>query len=117
MNTLLLLISVLCSSLAQILLKAGVQGIASSGLSPLAFLIQCAVSPRVVGGVALHVGALGFWLVALRQVDVSYAYPFISLGFVLVFVVSSLWLGETVPPLRMLGLALVIGGIIVIART
>lgn len=117
MNTLLLLVSVLCSSTAQILLKSGVQGIAHSGLTPTAFLVQCAFSPRVIGGVTLHVGALGFWLVALRNVDVSYAYPFISLGFVLVFVVSALWLGESISPLRMVGLALVIGGIVVISRT
>ena len=55
------------------------------------------------------------WLVALSRVELSYAYPFISLSYVLVLLASTTLFKEQVSPLRMLGVAAICLGIYVVA--
>jgi multidrug transporter EmrE-like cation transporter len=113
-----ILSSVLLSSAAQLMLKigAGKAGLAA-GASPAGFLLAAAINPFVVGGVFMHVAALALWLFALRDRDVSYAYPFIALGFVLVLVMSALWLREPVGASRIAGVALIVGGLVLVGRS
>lgn len=110
--------SVVLSSAAQMVLKigAGKAGLAA-GPSAAGFLLAAAINPFVIAGVAMHVAALALWLFALRERDVSYAYPFIALGFVLVLVMSALWLREPVGASRIAGVALIVGGLVLIGRS
>ncbi|MEA2613876.1 MAG: hypothetical protein QOI52_1835 [Chloroflexota bacterium] len=57
------------------------------------------------------------WLFALSRVDLSFAYPFAALGYVIIVLASLTVLHESVPPLRWAGVALIITGIILVART
>jgi multidrug transporter EmrE-like cation transporter len=113
-----ILSSVLLSSAAQLMLKvgAGKAGLAA-GASPAGFLLAAAANPFVIAGVSMHVAALALWLFALRDRDVSYAYPFIALGFVLVLVVSALWMREPVGASRIAGVALIVGGLVLVGRS
>ena len=73
---------------------------------------------RGSGGLeAQHAAAPGTWLLALRKVDISYAYPFIALGFVLVLGLSSWFLDERLNAARLLGVALIVGGVFCVARS
>ena len=45
------------------------------------------------------------------------AYPFLALNFVLVTLVARFFLGESVPPLRWLGILVIIGGILLVAKS
>src|SRR5262249_49659911 len=119
MSTLLILLSVACSSLAHLAFKVGVNHV-DAGVAPGSsrlFVAAIAGNPFVLGGVMLHAAALGTWLVALRRVDISYAYPFIALGFVLVLALSNWFLDERLNAARLLGVALIIGGVFCVARS
>lgn len=116
-NLSLIIISIICSSTAQIMLKIGTNRIGNDISSIISFFIKAATTPQIILGVSLHVGALLFWLLALRRVDVSYAYPFISLGFVFVMFMSAIWLRETVSLDRIIGVILILMGIIYVARS
>ena len=75
------------------------------------------LTPAVLFGLALYgVGTL-VWLTALSRVEVSQAYPFVGLGFVLTAVFGHLLFGDHISIQRAAGILLVIAGIIVIART
>jgi drug/metabolite transporter (DMT)-like permease len=115
----LILLSVALSATAQIMLKLGVRGAsaAAGGESPAAFLISAGLNPYVFAGVCMHVAALVVWLFALRNTDVSYAYPFIALGFTLVLLMSALWLGEPINAWRIAGVVLISGGILMVGRS
>lgn len=81
------LVCSLATAVAQICLKIGVststlQAELSAGQTQ-AFLIRALLSPWVVFGFILYVAGAVLWLVVLGRADVSYAYPFVSLGFVL----------------------------------
>jgi drug/metabolite transporter (DMT)-like permease len=71
----------------------------------------------VLGGLLLYaLGALA-WIAVLRRMDLSYAYPFLALNFVLIALVSQFVLGETVPWIRWAGIAAIVAGILLIANS
>ena len=108
--------SVCCSALAHIFLKVGASGLRSDGAgTALSFVGQVVANPFIWLGVVLYVTAFGIGVLVLRQVDVSFAYPFISLGFILVLMVGWLVLGEPLTWPKVVGNALIIGGIMVLA--
>ena len=75
------------------------------------------MTPGVLLGLMLYgVGTL-VWLTALSRVEVSQAYPFVGLGFVLTAIFGHFLFGDQVSLIRAAGIALVIAGIIVISRT
>lgn len=56
------------------------------------------------------------WMAALTKFEVTYAYPFTSLGFVLVLVLGALMFGEAVTISKILGILLIIAGIMIGSR-
>ncbi len=117
----LILTSVFLSASAQILLKSGVSGVHArlgpDGGSTATTIMVSLASPGVIGGLVLYgIGTL-IWLGALARTELSQAYPFVGLGFVLTAVFGHLVFHETLSPARLLGTALIIGGIVLVART
>jgi drug/metabolite transporter (DMT)-like permease len=62
------------------------------------------------------VGAV-FWLAVLSRVNLSWAYPMLSLGYILVLLFSALVLREPVSALRWIGALVVVVGVFLITRT
>ncbi len=68
------------------------------------------------GGVC-YVASLIFWLMALSRVEVNFAYPMMSLGYVMALGLGFVLLGEQVTPVRLLGVAVIVVGVVLISRT
>ena len=71
-----------------------------------------------VNGWILSVFAAGFfaallWMAALTRFELSYAYPFVSLSFVLVLGLSTVFFHETINGPKILGMALIVAGVVV----
>jgi drug/metabolite transporter (DMT)-like permease len=80
------------------------------------FLVVLIFDPFVFS-VYIAVFAAGLsWMAALSRFDLNYAYPFMSLSFVFVLLLSSLLLGEPLTWGRSLGVALIVAGTIVASR-
>ncbi|MBD1222209.1 EamA family transporter [Virgibacillus halodenitrificans] len=76
-------------------------------------LLQLLLNPWVLSGFfAAFLAALS-WMAAMTKFDISYAYPFMSLSFVFVFILSALLFGEPVSLQKVIGFSLIILGIIV----
>jgi multidrug transporter EmrE-like cation transporter len=56
------------------------------------------------------------WMAALTKFDVTYAYPFTSLGFVLVLIFGATFFGEAITFTKITGILLIIAGIVVGSR-
>lgn len=116
----LILVSVAMSAVAQIALKHGmssstVQAGLASGLARGWPLIV--TNPFVLAGFALYgLGAL-LWLGVLARIDVSQAYPFVGLGFLLTMVFGVVLLGEALSTGRLIGTILVVIGVLLVARS
>jgi drug/metabolite transporter (DMT)-like permease len=114
-----ILAGVLLNAVAQLLLKAG-----AGAVGPIADLADLrraaptlALHPAVLGGLACYVVSVGVWIVALSRVDVSVAYPMLSIGYV-VNALLAIWLfGEVVSPQRWLGIGVILIGVTLVARS
>jgi drug/metabolite transporter (DMT)-like permease len=71
----------------------------------------------VVFGLLLYVTGTVFWLSALSRVDLSYAYPFASLSYVIMLAASWLLFHENITVVRLLGTLIVALGVFVISRS
>ena len=72
-----------------------------------------ATSPRAGRSVL----SAAIWLVVLSRVSLSFAYPFVSLTYVIILVFDRLVLHESVSGVRWVGVALIMAGILLISRT
>jgi multidrug transporter EmrE-like cation transporter len=68
-------------------------------------------------GMFCYAASVCVWLAALSKAPVSTAYPMLSLGYVVVAAVSTLWLGETLSPAKVLGIALICAGVVLVSRS
>jgi multidrug transporter EmrE-like cation transporter len=68
-------------------------------------------------GMVCYAASVCVWLAALSKAPVSTAYPMLSLGYVVVATVSVLWLGETMNPAKVAGIALICVGVILVSRS
>lgn len=78
---------------------------------------QIVRSPFVIGGLLVYGFGTFFWLITLSRIDLSVAYPFVSLNHVLLFLIGWLVLREHVTPLRAAGVAVICLGMILVARS
>ena len=117
---LILLAGVLLNAGAQLLLKAGVRPLGAIGETPgtlLPALVTAFARVPVLAGLACYVVSVAIWLIALSRVDVSIAYPMLSLGYV-VNAIAAWWLfGEAVGPARFAGILLILLGVLIVARS
>jgi multidrug transporter EmrE-like cation transporter len=119
---LLILVAVLMGVVGQLLLKMGMTEVGTlESQGGLAGLIQVGIrvfsNLKVLGGFAAYGLSSLFWIVVLSKIDLSLAYPMLALNYVLVPLVAWLFLNEQVPPLRWLGIGVVIVGVVVISRS
>lgn len=105
----LILFGVLLNVAAQQLLKAGTNAMP---LGP-----GLALEPHILGGLACYAVSVVVWIAALSRVPVSTAYPMLSVGIVLNGIAAWYILGEAVTPMRWFGMAIIIAGVLVVARS
>lgn len=114
--------SILLSTLAQLCMKASMLLIAQ-GMQQGGELITNLLEPNVLAWLFVGLGSYAlsmlFWLFAIVRLELSLAYPMLSLSYVLVYVVAVNWplLNENVSWIRTLGILVVIFGVILIVRS
>jgi drug/metabolite transporter (DMT)-like permease len=114
----LILVSVGMSVVGQVLLKAGVMRLGSlalGGTRTASTALRIMGNPIIWSGLGVYVLGTFFWLAALSRVELGYAYPFLSLSYVLVMVTSWIALREEVSGLRVAGVAVICCGVYAVA--
>jgi drug/metabolite transporter (DMT)-like permease len=115
-----ILVSVLFGAVGQILLKKGMTNMGPVTLTleglP-ATLLRMGTSLYVILGLAIYVSGTVFWLAALSRVNLSYAYPFASLSYVVMLVAAWFLFSENITPIRLLGTLIVGLGVFLISRS
>lgn len=114
----LILGSVFTNALAQILLRWGARaGFAFGSGNRFQQILEIVSRPGILGGFACYAFSVVMWIYVLSRSEVSYAYPFLGLGFVLVALTSWFLLGESLTIQRLAGTVLVAVGVLIIARS
>ncbi len=116
-----ILATVALTVLGQLLLKwrmDQVGALPEGFVGGLRFLLSLLFDPIVISSfLAAFIASLA-WMAAMTRFELSYAYPFTSLNFVIVLVLSVWLLGETLTLNKIIGVALIVAGTLVAsART
>jgi drug/metabolite transporter (DMT)-like permease len=114
-----ILFTVLTNAAAQVLLKQGMLSlgpISFSAETAIARIFQIVFNPWVFAGLSMFVISMASHLFVLSKVDLSFAYPFLSLAYVIVAVIAWLIFKEDLGAYKMAGIAFICVGTILIAQ-
>ncbi len=115
----LIMLGVLLNAAAQLLLKAGTNAIgpfefSAANIVPVG--MKLAFEPHIMGGVACYVVSLAVWIMGLSRVEVSIAYPMLSVGYVLNAIAAWYLFGESFTAQKLIGIAFIVTGVFLVAR-
>lgn len=116
----LVLTGVLLNAVAQLALKASVREQGAIGLTltdALPTALRIAAEPWLWLGLCCYVVSVVVWILALSRVEVSIAYPMLSIGYIINALVAWAWLGEVLSVNKIAGIAIITVGVIVLARS
>ena len=103
--------------LAGVLLNAAAQLLLKAGTNAMPLGLRLAIEPHILGGLACYVVSVVVWVIALSRVPVSIAYPMLSIGYVVNAIAAWWLLGEAVTAMRLAGIAIIVVGVFVVARS
>lgn len=116
----LILCSILLSSFAQIVLKIGMSNTnvlaAIQSSNALEIIKAIATNISVIGGLGLYFASAAVWLLVLAKVDVSFAYPFVGLGFIITMLLAFFINGEVLSTTKVIGTLCIALGVAIIAQ-
>ena len=116
----LILLGVLLNAAAQLLLKEGMRRIghfafAWTNIIPIG--MQVAVSPFILAGLFSYVVSVMVWILVLSRVQVSFAYPMLSIGYIVNAVAAYYLFDESLSLTRVAGIVVIVGGVYLITRS
>lgn len=112
------LVSIMLGSIAQYLLKIGVSSLEwdrNRGLFVMAKTVLTNIN--LLGGIACYGLSMIFWLYVLSKLELSKAYPLVSLGYVFTLLLGYFLLHESVNIFKVSGVVLIIVGVMLIIQT
>lgn len=111
-------VSVTMSALAQTSFKFGLKRVVvADDASAIMKVIGVFSSPYVFLGLSLYGMGTVLWLLALKKTELSQLYPFVSMSFIIVFLLGVFVLDEAFSSQRLTGTILIVLGLIFIARS
>jgi multidrug transporter EmrE-like cation transporter len=116
---LILFSGVLLNAVAQLFLKAGTNSLGviyEPGSELLKTVIRVVFEPYIMAGLLCYVFSVGIWIVALSKVEVSIAYPMLSIGYVVNAIAAWYLFGEIITIQKMIGIFTIIIGVCIVAR-
>ena len=116
----LILTGVALNAAAQLFLKAGTNAVGHfefSAANVVPVGVKIVLQPWIMAGMACYAVSLVVWIMGLSRVPVSIAYPLLSLGYVANAFIAWAWLGESVTPMRLAGIGVIVLGVLIVARS
>jgi drug/metabolite transporter (DMT)-like permease len=106
-----ILLSVALNAAGQLFFKA------ARAAHPDASVLALFLYPATWGGLLIYGLSAACWLWVLARAELSLAYPILSLTFPIVLGLSAVFFAETIPPLRWIGVGVIVVGVSLLART
>lgn len=108
------------NAIAQLLLKAGTNAVGAIHLTAenwFATGLKLATQLPIIGGLGCYVVSVLVWIIGLSRVDVTIAYPMLSIGYILNAFGAWYFLGEAFSAQRMLAIGIIVVGVVLLARS
>ena len=116
----LILLTVTLSACAQLALKWGVTrpdmaiALQSGAIDA---MLTAALSPLIWLGLIIYGLSVCLWLWVLSKVDLSVAYPFVGVSFLVTMAFGAFLLQENVGPMRVVGTILIAVGCVLVGKS
>lgn len=118
MNIVLILLSVLLNCAAQLLIRKGMLVEGEVGMqNMLSHVGSMIINLWLWGAMFCYALSILLWMSVLSKVEVSYAYPFLSVGYVVSAVAGYALFNENLSPIRVAGIIVICIGVILISRS
>jgi multidrug transporter EmrE-like cation transporter len=111
---------VVLNASAQLLLKAGTNAVGQFGFTADNIIpvgSRLAAEPHILAGMACYGASLVVWIMGLSRVEVSVAYPMLSVGYFINALAAWYLFGESLSVFRLAGIGFIIVGVVLIARS
>jgi multidrug transporter EmrE-like cation transporter len=82
----------------------------------ISFMLHLLLNPWIVGALAAAFLASFCWMAAMTKLQLSHAYPFMGLTFVVVLLASGIFFHEPITTLKVIGVALIVLGLVVASQ-
>ncbi|HWZ47447.1 MAG TPA: EamA family transporter [Herbaspirillum sp.] len=108
------------NAIAQLLLKAGANAVGAIHLTAGNWFstgVKLATQLPILGGLTCYVISVLVWIIGLSRVDVTIAYPLLSLGYIINAIGAWYFLGEVMSAQRVLAIAVIIVGVALLTRS
>jgi len=116
----LIMLGVMLNAAAQLFLKEGMRRIGHfefiwANIIPIGFMV--AGNLFVLAGLACYVVSVGVWLLVLSRVEVSFAYPLLSVGYIVNAVAGYYLFQENLSLTRITGILIICVGVYFVTRS
>ena len=111
MRFVLIFTPVIIAALGQLILKSGMNQVGEFTL------VKAFTNPLVLLGFSFYGASAVLWLLVLSREALSFVYPLVAMSYVITVILSRFVLHESVPSLRWLGLAVIVLGILLVAKS
>jgi multidrug transporter EmrE-like cation transporter len=113
----LILLSVLLGAAGQVLVKFGAVNLNFNNENFFNIFLSILTNIPVMSGIIVYGISFLIWIKVLSKVELSYAYPMVSLGYVLIIIFSYFIFKENVTITRIFGVVIIIIGVIIVSKS
>lgn len=113
-------VGICLNAVAQLLLKAGTNAVGAIHLTAENWFstgLKLATQLPIIGGLTCYVISVAVWIIGLSRVDVTIAYPLLSLGYIINAIGAWYFLGEAMSAQRILAITVIIVGVILLTKS
>lgn len=110
------LLSIAIGAVGQLLLKFAARSTGGVSFFALSSLARLALNPYLLGGLLCFVSSMVLWVKVLGSAELATAYPMVSLGYVLVALLSWVLLGERLGLRQALAIGVIVFGVVLLGR-
>ncbi|MDO8179927.1 MAG: EamA family transporter [Undibacterium sp.] len=115
-----ILVGIFLNAIAQLLLKKGTNAVGAIHLTAenwFSIGVQLATQLPIIGGLTCYVISVVVWIIGLSRVDVTIAYPLLSIGYIVNAIGAWYFLGEMMSLQRMLAIGVIIIGVALLVKS
>lgn len=118
-NLLLIIITVCINTTGQFVIKSGVNRIGKISFSQDFFgtIMKALTSWIIISGFGIYFVSAVLWIIILSRTELSWAFPMISLSYVITVILSPVLLNESFSVQRLLGTLVIVAGVFLVSRT
>lgn len=113
----LIVFTVIINTTGQFLVKTGVNRVGSVSLGDIGSIVRALTSWLVLAGFAIYFLSAILWISILSRAELSWAFPILSLSYVLTAILSPFILHESFSALRFAGILVICFGVYLVSRT